>query len=169
MKTLGSDKDHYEYLYPAFTSIVRNLKHFVKSNPRVLDALQNWSGFSKQEILNKLTYRTGNGPKIKIEDTGNTYGKYNNKDFPGILKIDKSTIWDLERSVVKHKKDAIAFLLSVTILHEFCHFGIAANGLKNTGRFKMEEEGRAFEYMAFDVIVSIDNAGRLYINFPIRY
>ena len=47
--------DNYETQYPRFTNLVKNLKTFVKDNPDVLNALQRYSGFSKQKIIDHLS------------------------------------------------------------------------------------------------------------------
>ena len=156
--------------FPKFVNLVKNLRSFVKGNPKVLNALQKWSGFSKQEILEKLILRLGSGPEILVSDAvGPNYGKYNHQIARGVLFIDPITVNNFQQAQQSSKEeDALAFMLSIIILHEFTHFGINSMGLLNTGRFKFVETGREFERMLFDVIL-IDgpngNLNEVYIEF----
>ncbi|TAG29797.1 MAG: hypothetical protein EAZ13_09880, partial [Sphingobacteriia bacterium] len=154
--------DNYEIRFPRFTELVKNLKSFVKNNPKLFNALQKWSGFSKQEILEKLIFRQGNGPKIKVNQLAGAYGHYNHKNAPGILEIDEAVVAGLEISQLQSTKQGTAFLLAVTILHEFVHFGENSNGIKNTGKF---EFGDQFEIMTFGVTITTVNAIRVSILF----
>lgn len=86
--------DNYEQLYPRFTEMLKNLKTFVKENPKVLSALQRWSGFSKQEILNHLTY--GQGPTIKVEEMSGRYAWYKKEPGSNILRVRASYVRGLE-------------------------------------------------------------------------
>lgn len=154
--------DNYETKFPRFTSIVKNLKTFVKNNPKVLKALQKWSGFTKQQILEKLVFKQGNGPIIKIKQLPGVYGHYNHKLSPGILEIDEAVVSGLEISFLQSTQEGTAFLLAATILHEFVHFGENSNGLTNTGQV---EFGTEFEKMAFGVTITTANAVRVSILF----
>jgi hypothetical protein len=149
--------DNYESLYPKFTNMIKNLKTFVKNNPKVLNALQAYSGFTKQEILNKLTY--GKGPTIKIADMTGKYGYYS--PYSKVLNIRASYIRGLEQSSLQSTQEATSFLLAVTVLHEFVHYGTAHNEISEG----MYDFGLGFERDAFNVIVSKDNAGEVVMSF----
>ncbi|MDP3392318.1 hypothetical protein [Sediminibacterium sp.] len=156
--------------YPKFVNLVKNLRSFVKNNVRVLNALQKWSGFNKQEILDRLIFRLGSGPEILVSDAvGPNYGKYNHQNAQGILLIDPITVNNFQQAQNNSKEeDALAFMLSIIILHEFTHFGVNTMGLSNTGRFKFFETGREFERMLFDVVIVDGPNGNLnqkYIEF----
>lgn len=151
--------DDYETRYPAFTNVVKNLKTFVKNSPEVMSALQKWSGFTKQQILDKLTY--GHGPTIKLEEMEGKYGYYNKTTSSNVLHIRASYVRGLEAAQLPGTKQATAFLLAVSILHEFVHFGVAMNNV-NVGAV---EFGNAFERTAFKMLVEDNNAGNLSIIF----
>jgi len=151
--------DNYETKYPRFTNMVKNLKVFVKSNPKVLSALQKYSGFSKQQILNHLTF--GNGPTIKVEEMNNRFGFYNEYNGNKMLHIRASYVRGLEQSFLQSTQEATAFLLAVTILHEYVHLGTAANNISEG----VYDFGYGFEKDAFNVIVDDDNAGTVVIKF----
>ncbi len=151
--------DNYETIYPRFTEMVKNLKTFVVNNPSVLSALQMWSGLSKQYILNHLTY--GQGAIIKIEEMAGRFGFYNRTNGVSTIHLSAGEVRDLETTQLASTKQALSFLLAVTILHEFCHYGTAASN-KSEGVF---EFGNLFEKKAFNVIVTDNNAGDVVIKF----
>lgn len=151
--------DNYETIYPRFTEMVKNLKTFVVNNPSVLSALQMWSGLSKQYILNHLTY--GQGVIIKIEEMAGRFGFYNRTNGVSTIHLNAGEVRDLETTQLASTKQALSFLLAVTILHEFCHYGTAASN-KSEGVF---EFGNLFEKKVFNVIVTDNNAGDVVIKF----
>lgn len=154
------EADNYETLYPRFTNMVKNLKTFVKENPKVMTALQKWSGFSKQQIIDKLTF--GKGLTIKIENIENgSFGTYDGKKQPLVLKVRKSYVLGLEQSHLESTQQATAFLLAVTILHEFVHYGTTHNGISEG----VYDFGFGFEWDAFNVFVNEKTAGKVYIEF----
>jgi hypothetical protein len=150
--------DNYETKYPKFTNLVKNLKTFVKSNPKVLNALQAYSGFSKQQILDYLQF--GKGPVIKIEEMTGKYGFFG--PYSKVLNIRASYVRGLEQASYQSTQEATAFLLAVTILHEFVHFGTDSNKITSDGLY---EFGSGFERDAFNVIINKDNAGKIVISF----
>jgi len=151
--------DNYEVLYPRFSNMVRNLKTFVKNNPKVLNALQTWSGFSKQQILNHLTY--GQGPKIKVEEMTGRYAWYKKEPGNNTLKVRASYVRGLEVANLEKTKEGTAFLLAVSILHEYIHLGTNHNNISE-GKYDF---GLGFEMEAFNVIVEDNNANTIVIKF----
>ena len=139
--------------------MVKNLKAFVKNNPKVLNALQTYSGFSKQQIFNHLTF--GQGPTIKVEEMTGRFGFYNKNSGNKTLHIRASYVRGLEQSYLQSTKEAAAFLLAVTILHEYIHLGTAQNNISEG----VYDFGLGFERDAFNVIVDDDNAGTVVIKF----
>ncbi len=151
--------DNYEILYPRFTNMVKNLKTFVKENPKVLTALQTYSGFTKQQIMDHLTF--GKGPLIKVVELQDVFATYNGTKMPEILQIRASYVRGLEQSQLQTTKEATAFLLAVTILHEFVHYGTTHNNISEG----VYDFGFGFERDAFNVIVNEKNAGKIVIEF----
>jgi len=151
--------DNYETLFPRFTQMVKGLKSFVKNSPEVMSALVKYSGFSKTQILNHLTF--GQGPTIKIQEMNDRFGFYNKNTSASTLFISASYVRGLEQAFLERTKQGTAFLLAVTILHEFVHFGTASNN-KSEGVY---EFGIGFEKDAFHVVVNETNANKVVINF----
>ncbi len=152
-------EDNYETLYPRFTEMVKNLKTFVANNPKVMNALEKWSGFSKQDIINHLTF--GSGPKIKIEEMAGRYAWYKKQPGENTLRVRASYVRGLEQAYLERTKEGTAFLLAVSILHEYIHLGTNHNNISE-GKF---EFGSGFEIDAFNVIVEDTNATEVVVKF----
>ncbi len=155
--------DNYEQLYPRFTEMLKNLKTFVKENPKVLSALQRWSGFSKQEILNHLTY--GQGPTIKVEEMSGRYAWYKKEPGSNILRVRASYVRGLEIANLDKTKEGTAFLLATSILHEYIHLGTNHNNISE-GKFDF---GLGFELESFNIIVEDNNANEIVIKYSQYY
>ena len=151
--------DDYETKYPRFTNMVENLKTFVKENSKVLNALQKFSGFSKQQILNHLTY--GQGPKIKVEEMRGRFGYYNKNNGNNTLHIRASYVRGLEAAFLQSTQECTAFFLAVTILHEYVHLGTSHNNISEG----VYDFGTGFERDAFNVIIDSDNVGTVSIKY----
>lgn len=151
--------DNYETAFPRFTNMIKNLKKFVKSNPKVITALQVYTGFTKQQILDHLTF--GQGPLIKLEEMTGRFGYYNKRNGINTLHVRSSYVRGLEQSFLASTQSATAFLLAVTILHEYIHLGTSQNN-KSEGIYDF---GNGFERDAFNVIVDDNNAGIVIIKF----
>lgn len=151
--------DEYEKQYPRFTEMVKSLKSFVRNNPRVLLALQKYTGFSKQKIIDHLTF--GKGPTLKVEDMVDRYAFYNKSKGESTLHIRASYVRGLEQAFLQSTREATSFLLAITILHEYVHFGTHSNGIIE-GEY---EFGDFFERELFGVTVQDDNAGTILIKF----
>ena len=150
---------NYETLYPWFTDLVKNLKDFVKNSPEVMSALQKYSGFSKNKILEHLSF--GKGPVIKIEEMGGKFGYYNKDVGENVLHIRASYVRGLESAFLEHTKRGTDFLLAVTILHEFVHFGVQINNIQKG----VYEWGDLFEKDAIGIYVNELNANKISIRY----
>lgn len=137
--------------YPKFTTLIKELKSIVLNDKKILDALKLWSGFSQNEILEKLEF--GEGPEIVVKDLTGKYGYFNKSENPNVINIDASWVRGLESANLLSTRQATAFLLGVTVLHEFVHQARAQNNLDRT-----YEYGVGFENSAFGLEITGDNA-----------
>jgi len=151
--------NNYATLYPRFTEMVMNLKTFVKENPKVMDALQKYSGLTKTQILDHLSF--GQGPIINIVEMEGRIGQFKKENDNKTLEIRASYIRGLEQAVLQSTKEGTAFLLAVTILHEYVHYG-NFTGKRSEGAYDF---GFGFERDAFNVIVEYFNANSVVIKF----
>ena len=151
--------NNYSTLYPRFTEMVMNLKTFVKENPKVMDALEKYSGLTKTQILDHLSF--GQGPIINIVEMEGRIGQFKKENGNKTLEIRASYIRGLEQAVLQSTKEGTAFLLAVTILHEYVHYG-NFTGKRSEGAYDF---GFGFERDAFNVIVEYFNANSVVIKF----
>lgn len=151
--------NNYATLYPRFTEMVMNLKTFVKENPKVMDALEKYSGLTKTQILDHLSF--GQGPIINIVEMEGRIGQFKKENGNKTLEIRASYIRGLEQAVLQSTKEGTAFLLAVTILHEYVHYG-NFTGKRSEGAYDF---GFGFERDAFNVIVEYFNANSVVIKF----
>lgn len=141
--------------YPKFATLVKNLKTFLLNEPTVMAALKKYSGFTESDILKMLEF--GKGPSIVIEEMTGRFGFYN-RAIPNILKISASWVRGLELASLPSTQRGTAFLLAVTILHEFVHYGRFVNDISNTINGKPFEMGLGFEQATFGIIIDATNA-----------
>ncbi|WP_108721104.1 hypothetical protein [Elizabethkingia ursingii] len=106
--------------YPRFTKMVKNLEQFVKNNPIVLKALMKNTGLSEAKIMEGLKW--GKGPSIAFDDFHpDKYGDYSN--YSKTLTINKLYVKELEATNFPATEKTVSFLLAVTVLHEYTHYG----------------------------------------------
>jgi hypothetical protein len=87
--------------------------------------LMYYRQMSQEKITQDVKWE--NGPKISISEVTSTGVKYSDnvyasfyKGSPSILSINKAWAKKLENATGS-EKDALIFLLAVTILHEYVH------------------------------------------------
>jgi len=146
--------------YPRLTEMVRNIKSMVLNDPNLMAGLKIWTGLSETVILNHLTF--GQGPIIKIEPLDNAYGKFRKND-PNVVVINKAFVLGLEQANLESTKKATSFLLAVTLLHEYVHYGDYLSGMEFPG-----EEGTEFERGVFGIVVDQTNAYDIFIKMYVR-
>ncbi|WP_394801125.1 hypothetical protein [Niabella ginsengisoli] len=132
------------------------MESYVKDNPTVLQALIDYSGLTKSEIIEKVKF--GNGPTIQIKEFNDNskYGTFNGTDNPNTLNLNAAFARGLERATAQGTIEATSFLLAVTTLHEFVHYGRFFNGLSE-GSY---DYGLGFERDVYGVTIDKDNAGK---------
>ncbi|WP_407490338.1 hypothetical protein [Elizabethkingia anophelis] len=155
--------DQQKYL--RFTEMVRGLKSYVQNNSNILESLVKISGLTKAQVLDKLTF--GKGPLINIvsnlkDKNGNiVYGKFMYKD-PSSIYMNETYISKLENATTDIDIEASTFLLAVTVLHEFVHYGNNVTGNFPAGG---KEAGKLFENEVYGVVITEENATDYIISF----
>ncbi|GGI24190.1 hypothetical protein [Pedobacter mendelii] len=135
--------------YPKFTDLIKRLESFVANDKKVLDALIKWSGYNREQILEKVKF--GQGPTIVVKELTGKYGYFDRAENPNVINIDASWVRGLEAANLLETQEATGFFLAVTALHEFVHQSRAANGLDRN-----YEYGYGFEQSAFGLIIEND-------------
>lgn len=154
--------------YPRFANLVKSLPDFVENDPQVKAALIEFSGIPWSEIKPKLKF--GSGPELFVTDLLQQEGAKllgnctcNGPGTPNRIDIEVRYVRGLEQANLTGTQQATAFLLGVTILHEFVHHTRSVNNLPE-GQY---EYGLEFERQAFGLIIRKQNAGKyMYRMFP---
>ncbi|GAB3552588.1 hypothetical protein [Spirosoma fluminis] len=150
--------------YPKFANFIRNnVRDYVMSRPKILNALKQFSGLSERKIKAILTF--GQGPKIVVEQLsapefwgqdGYEYGSFD-PQVPDVVKIDKLTLIRYEDNILWPELEAAYFtLLAQLIIHETSHYGAAMtqtidytdgeNSTPNGGPYTHRFDMQAFGY-----------------------
>ncbi|MDY0906701.1 hypothetical protein [Pedobacter sp. CFBP9032] len=135
--------------FPKFSELIKKLESFVANDQKVLNALIQWSGYNKEQIIEKVKF--GNGPTIVVKELTGKYGYFDRNENPNVINIDESWVKGLESANLLETKQATGFFLAVTVLHEFVHQARAANGLDRS-----YEYGYGFENSAFGLKIEDD-------------
>ena len=154
---------NYQNLYPNFTEYVKNKIPLLKQNNFIINKLVQYSELSISKVKRDLQW--GEGPTIKIVQLNgfcetcddDTYGLFNSDD-PNSIYVDIDIVNLIESSPNSPEGDSLAFLLGVSILHEYVHLGDYVDGIDQPG-----EEGLLFEQATYGESIWINNAGDVLI------
>lgn len=135
--------------YPKFIDLIKRLENFVANDKKVMDALIKWSGYNREQILEKVKF--GNGPTLVVKEMEGKYGYFDRAENPNVINIAASWVRGLESANLLETREATGFFLGVTVLHEFVHQARAVNGLDRN-----YEYGYGFEQSAFGLIIEDD-------------
>ncbi|WP_353149681.1 hypothetical protein [Flavobacterium sp.] len=150
---------NYATQYPKLTEYLKNKIPELKNNQFIINKLVQYSELSSQQVINDLKW--GQGPTIQIAQLDsrgvNCYGIFSSAT-PNVLTIDIDFVNLLENSTPGPEGDSLAFLLGVTILHEYVHLGDFVDGIDQPG-----EEGLLFEQATYGETIWLNNAGDVLI------
>jgi hypothetical protein len=150
---------NYSTLYPKLTEYLKNKIPELKNNQFIINKLVQYSELSSQQVINDLKW--DQGPTIQIAQLDSRgvdcYGIFSSAT-PSVLTIDIDFVNLLENSTPGPGGDSLAFLLGVTILHEYVHLGDFVDGIDQPG-----EEGLLFEQATYGETIWLNNAGDVLI------
>jgi hypothetical protein len=148
---------NYANLYPNLTEYLKNKLPQISNNDFIVNSIKKYTHLTKAQIEHGLKWNEG--PTIKIEqlglssNNGEIYGVFRSSE-PTTLFIDIDLVNDLESSKGRgNLADSFSFLMGVTILHEYVHFGDNYDGKDYPG-----EEGSLFETDVYGQTVNRTNA-----------
>ena len=137
--------------YQRLAQYLKNGIQEIANNPKVMGALMTYGQFSKQSIINDLKW--GKGPKVNVTALNGAYGEFT----PGIgskeLRLNEKYVKQLE-TATGADRDALLFLIAVTLLHKYTHYGDDQDGIDYIGAVGNGEEGNAFELTAYGQIIT---------------
>ncbi|WP_213520793.1 hypothetical protein [Nonlabens sp.] len=146
---------NYATLYPKLTEYLKNQLPTLKNNTTIIKSIKTYTNLTTAQIQENLQW--GRGTVIKVEQLGSAYGMFKKSVDPDSLYLDIDLVNLLETSTSgTDLADAMAFLIGVTILHEFVHYGDYNN---NGDAWQYpQEEGLLFENDVYGQSVWIQNA-----------
>lgn len=153
--------------FPKFASLVDGISMFLAGNPQVVDALIKYTGFTKEKIFEIV--QPGKGPKITLATNDDPNIRYGDGYFsasisPDNLFLSRQNVSNWENNLfignTAKYKNALAFSLLATILHETVHYGRFINDLNDPR--SNNDYGTAFEELGFGFNVRYDVNQRVY-------
>ncbi|WP_243416387.1 RHS repeat domain-containing protein [Flavobacterium sp. HTF] len=143
-------KDAFEYQrkYPRTMNVLRLLRGYVKSNPKILQALAEFSGYSTMEVLSQLKFSEGS-MTLDIRDlTWHSLHPEGLNDSRTEFSLEILNAEFLETLKTNEDIQSFSFFVGMTILHEFVHAGRKANNMDG-GLKEKEEMGWGWEERSF--------------------
>ena len=123
------------------------MKHLIKYSEQSEDQIKRDFEYGKGSYINVF----------KFED--NAYGYFDASESKSTLNLDSDYVNMLETSSNLNSEIAL-FIIEVTILHEYVHYGDAQDGIDLTG-----EEGDQFEIATYGTIIDFNTATQLIIKY----
>ena len=133
--------------YPRFYEVLNKLQDFLQANPKVLSTLSEDTGLTKSQVLKYMDIKSPEG-QIIVETR---YGDFGRSEYP-LSWISKNLITKFESLQTSKYIQGTSFLLAVTVLHEFVHWGRAYNTLPSfapSNQWKETDYGSYWELRTF--------------------
>ncbi|WP_162623306.1 hypothetical protein [Confluentibacter sediminis] len=150
---------NYAIQYPKLTEYLKIQLPTIKNNQFIINKIVQYGDLGQSEVKKHLEW--GNGPIIEVVQLNNfctgcdsdTYGLFKGNN-PNTLYIDLDLVNDLENSTTGSQlANSFAFLIGVTILHEYVHYSEYTDGAWNN-----PESGILFENDVYGQSVWRENA-----------
>lgn len=157
--------DTIKQKYPKFADLIQQIPLFLSANPKVMDALVQFTGFTEAQIQTIIT--DGQGPTLTLSndprlDIAN--GLFNGLQDANNILISESSVqlWENKTGIGSFaERSGLAFSIMVTVLHETVHYGRFHNGLPDPST--NPDYGTDFEELGFGFNVQFQT------NQPVRY
>ncbi|WP_300685078.1 RHS repeat-associated core domain-containing protein [Chryseobacterium sp.] len=144
-------------LYPRFYEVLKGIPAFLEANPKVLESIAEHTKLTKDKILEYLNVDSPTGP---------VYGLKKMSNLAEVGHLSKTLMsLDLLNTFEKLQTPEFikgtSFLLTITVLHEFVHWGRSQNILKSdapTNKWGLKDYGDYWEMLTFGMRTGIDKA-----------
>ena len=123
----------------------------VLNNKQVTGALKKYGQFTDKQL--KQNFKWGQGPIIIIEKMTGKFGYYTPGSGSKEIHLNQDYVEMLEKMPAGKTRDALLFLIAITIMHETVHYGDDRDGIDYIGAKGSGEEGNAFEITAYGKVV----------------
>lgn len=151
-------------LFPRFYEVLSKLPEYLNTNPKILDGLVESTGMTKSEILKNLDINTPLGQVFAERTLKDAYGQVGHKS---VTYIDKSLLKTFETLQTPAYIQGTSFLLAVTVMHEFVHWGRSHNHLPTLT--KGYESGAYWEMNTFGMDINKNSAYENYKKFNWKF
>ncbi|MDR6405866.1 MULTISPECIES: SpvB/TcaC N-terminal domain-containing protein [Chryseobacterium] len=137
--------------YPRFYEVLTKLQDFLQANPKVLSSLSQETGLTKAQVLKFMDIKSPEGQVILESQEADRVGYlgYSSRDRSYISKNLLTTFQGLQ---TKEYIQGTSFLLAITVLHEFVHWGRVYNILKSdapSNKWGVSDYGSYWELKTF--------------------
>ncbi len=145
--------------YPRFYKVLSQLTGFLKENPDVLQTLADDTKLTKEQVLQFMDIKSPEGQIIKaaqfILKDPNDF-RFGQAGYPKSY-VNVDLIKTFEGLQTPAFIQGTSFLLAVTVLHEFVHWGRSYNILKSD-RPNGQDYGSYWEQRTFGMVTGINKA-----------
>ncbi len=151
--------------YPKFYEVLTKLTEFLEANPKVLSTLAEDTGLTKEQVLNFMDIKSPEGQIIKaaqfvLKDPKQF--RFGQSGYPNSY-INVDLIKTFETLQTPAFIQGTSFLLAVTVMHEFVHWGRSHNSLPTYT--KDYESGSYWEMNTFGMDINKNSAYENYKKF----
>ncbi len=154
--------------YPRFYEVLSQLPDFLRANPAILKSLADETGFSTTQVLKFMDIKSPEGQVILESREADRVG-YFGYNIRERTYVSENLLKTFEGLQTKRFIQGTSFLLAVTVLHEFVHWGRVANILKSdapTNKWGLSDYGSYWEMMMFGMQAGKNDAT---INLSYKY
>lgn len=140
--------------YPRLYEVLSKLPQFLNDNPEVLNTLSQDTGLTKEQILKFMDINSSEGQVIKLAKMKN----FGLSAYPKSL-ISADLIKTFEGLQSPTYIQGTSFLVAVTVLHEFVHWGRVYNTLPSdapSNKWGHKDYGNYWEQRTFGTVTAIN-------------
>ncbi|MGC5744875.1 RHS repeat-associated core domain-containing protein [Chryseobacterium sp. NFX27] len=140
--------------YPRLYEVLSKLPQYLKDNPQILNTLSEDTGLTKEQILKFMDINSSEGQIIKLKEMKNLGQSGYPKSYLNANLV--KTFEGLQNAAFIQ---GTSFLLAVTVLHEFVHWGRAYNILSSdapNNKWGKKDYGGYWEMKTFGTVTGIN-------------
>lgn len=143
--------------YPRLYEVLSKLQDFLEANPKVLSNIVEDTGLTKVQVLEFLDVKSPNGPVYmlrKMSDLGEV-------GHLSVTNLQYDLVKTFETLQTPAYVQGTSFLLAVTALHEFVHWGRTYSGLPYrapSNKWGISDYGSYWEQRTFGMVTGINKA-----------
>lgn len=140
--------------YPRLYQVLEKLPQYLKNNPEILETLSKDTGITKEQILKFMDINSSEGQVIKLAKMKN-FGQ----SASPVSYLNAGLVTTFEGLQTAAFIQGTSFLLAVTVLHEFVHWGRAYNILSSdapNNKWGETDYGNYWEQRTFGTVTGVN-------------